>query len=313
LRVAFAGTPPFAARALQALLDAGHDVPLVLCQLDRPSGRGMKTVPGAVHALAASRGITVYQPPSLKLPDAHLPLKEAGIEVLVVAAYGLILPQAVLDIPAAGCLNIHASLLPRWRGAAPVQRAILAGDPETGVGIMRMEAGLDTGPVLLEKRIPIGERETAGELTTRLAQVGGEAIVEALRSLSELPAVTQDSSRATYAAKVDKAEARIEWALTNTEIDRRIRAFNPTPGAETGWNGSPLKVWESMPAPGRGAPGEVLSAGRGGLVVACGEGALALLSLQRAGSRRMAVEEFLRGTPIQSGSKLAASVASSSQ
>lgn len=313
MRVAFAGTPPFAAVALEALLEAGHDIPLVLCQPDRPSGRGLKVVPGAVHALARRHGLPVHQPLSLKTAEAQAPLREARPEVLVVAAYGLLLPQAVLDIPARGCLNIHGSLLPRWRGAAPVQRALLAGDAETGVDIMRMEAGLDTGPVLLERRTAIGPRETAGELTARLATLGAEAIVAALDQLDQLAARPQDPAAATYAAKIAKSEARLSWALTNQELDRRVRAFNPFPGAEASLDGQPLKVWAARPVTGHGEPGVVLSAGPDGLVVACGSGALALDQVQRSGGRRLSVEEFLKGHPVQPGTRWADFVAGSSQ
>ena len=304
MRVVFAGTPAFAATALEAILAAGHEIALVLSQPDRPAGRGLKLTASAVSAIAAARSLPLHKPESLKPADAQAAIRAASADVMVVAAYGLILPQAVLDMPRHGCLNIHASLLPRWRGAAPIQRAILAGDPETGVGIMQMEAGLDTGPVLLEKSFPIGARETAGALTERLGRLGGEAIVEALANLASLSPREQDPSRATYAAKISKREATLDWRLPAGELDRRIRAFNPVPGAETVLAGEPLKIWEAWPAEGSGAPGTVLPAGPGRLRIACGSGALEVVSLQRAGARRVASAEFLRGYPIDAGAML---------
>jgi methionyl-tRNA formyltransferase len=304
LRVAFAGTPPFAATALEALLAAGFEIPLVLTQPDRPAGRGLKLTQSAVGQLARERGLAVEKPLSLREPQTHAGLATARADVLVVAAYGLILPQAVLDLPALGCLNIHASLLPRWRGAAPVQRALLAGDAETGVGIMRMEAGLDTGPVLLERRTPIGLRETAGELTGRLALLGAQLVVEALRDLPRLVARPQAASGASYAPKIAKAEARIDWNQEARVVDRQVRAFNPFPGAECRLAGEPLKVWQAEPAEGRGTPGTVLASQPGTVVVACGQGALRLQVVQRPGSRRLEAAEFLRGTPLPPGTVL---------
>jgi methionyl-tRNA formyltransferase len=304
LRVVFAGTPPFAAAALEAILAAGHDVALVLSQPDRPAGRGLKLAASAVARLAAGRGLALHKPATLKSAEAQAPIRDAAPDVMVVAAYGLLLPPAVLAIPALGCLNIHASLLPRWRGAAPIQRALLAGDAETGVDIMRMEAGLDTGPVLLEKRISIGARETAGTLTDKLARLGAEAVVEALASLNSLSLRAQDSALATYASKVSKVEAQIDWSRAAAEIDRQVRAFNPAPGAETTLGGQALKIWEALPGEGSGAPGTVLEGAGGALRVACGGGALAITSLQRAGSRRLDAQEFLRGFPIPAGTVL---------
>lgn len=303
MRVVFAGTPPFAAKALEAILAAGHEVPLVLSQPDRPAGRGLKLTPSAVSQLALERGLPRHTPASLKPPEARLPIADAAADVMVVAAYGLILPQAVLDLPRKGCLNIHGSLLPRWRGAAPVQRAILAGDAQTGVGIMQMEAGLDTGPVLLERATPIGPRENAGELTARLAALGAEAVVEALANLESLVPRPQDNGSATYAAKVTKAEAMLDWSLPTADLDRRVRAFNPVPGAETVLGGLPLKVWEARPAEGAGTPGEILPSNPGTLKIACGTGALELLNVQRPGSRRLPVADFLRGNPMEKGAR----------
>lgn len=301
MRVVFAGTPAFAATALEAILAAGHEVPLVLSQPDRPAGRGLKLTPSAVARVAETHGIPLHKPVSLKPAEAQEPLRDARADVMVVAAYGLILPQTVLDIPRLGCLNIHASLLPRWRGAAPIQRAILAGDPETGVGIMRMEAGLDTGPVLLEKRLRIDEHETAGTLTARLAALGAEAVVEALANLQTLQQQPQDPSLATYAAKIAKSEAALQWSLPAAELARRVRAFNPAPGAETVLAGQPLKIWEARATDGSGPPGAILPGPAGQLRIACGSGALEVLSLQRPGGRRLTPAEFLPGNPIEPG------------
>jgi methionyl-tRNA formyltransferase len=294
LRVVFAGTPPFAARALAAIAQAGHPIPLVLTQPDRPAGRGLKLTPSAVSEAAAGLGLPVEKPLSLRGPEAVQRLRDARPEAMVVAAYGLILPQAVLDIPPRGCINIHASLLPRWRGAAPIQRAILAGDAVTGISIMRMEAGLDTGPVLLTRELPIGPHATTGNLTEQLADLGAAAIVEALARIGELQPARQDEGRATYAAKVAKPEARIDWHKPNTDIDRQVRAFNPAPGAEASLGGTSLKIWAAEPVEGEGAPGEWLERAPG-LVVACGRGALRLLEVQRPGAKRMAAEVFARG------------------
>jgi methionyl-tRNA formyltransferase len=301
LRVVFAGTPPFAATALEALLAAGHEGVLVLSQPDRPAGRGLKLTPSAVSRVAEAHALSLHKPPSLKPAEAQAALREARPDVMVVAAYGLLLPQAVLDIPRFGCLNIHASLLPRWRGAAPIQRAILAGDAETGVGIMRMEAGLDTGPVLLEKRVSIEEGESAGALTDRLAALGAEAIVEALANLQTLSPRAQDPAQVTYAAKITKAEAGLAWSLPAVELARRVRAFNPAPGAETVLAGQPLKIWEARAVQGTGPPGSVIEAASGRMRIACGSGALEVLLLQRPGSRRMTAAEFLPGNPVKPG------------
>jgi methionyl-tRNA formyltransferase len=258
----------------------------------------------AVAALARGRGLALHQPASLREPEAREPLARADPEVLVVAAYGLILPQAVLDIPPRGCLNIHASLLPRWRGAAPVARAILEGDAETGVCIMRMEAGLDTGPVLHEKRTPIGTDETAAGLTERLARLGAQAIVEVLADFGGFVPRAQDSSRATYAAKIGRGEAPINWNRSSMAIHRQIRGLDPFPGAETQANVGRVKVWGAQLADGRGPAGRVLSSDSRGLTVACGEGALTLTCLQRSGGRRLPAAEFVKGTPIPVGSIL---------
>jgi methionyl-tRNA formyltransferase len=298
LRVVFAGTPPFAARALEAIVAAGHHVELVLTQPDRPAGRGMHLSPSAVAQCAASHGLTIEKPASLKDPQAQLRLRELAPEVLVVAAYGLLLPRAVLDIPARGCLNIHASLLPRWRGAAPIQRALLAGDEATGICIMQMEAGLDTGPVLLDKQMPIGPRDTTGSLLERLTALGADLIVQALAEIHSLQPRPQDDARATYAAKITKADARIDWSRTAAQIDRQVRAFNPSPGAEARMGEDLVKIWEARPVEGVGTPGAVIEANPSRLVIACGEGALQLLQLQRPGGRRMGAGDFVRGKPL---------------
>jgi methionyl-tRNA formyltransferase len=302
LRVAFAGTPPFAATALAAILDAGHDVALVLTQPDRPQGRGLKLAPSAVKALAVERGLPVLQPPTLKA--APLP---AGtkVDVLIVAAYGLILPRAMLDWPRHGAINIHASLLPRWRGAAPIQRALLAGDGETGISIMQMDAGLDTGPVIERVVVPIAPRDTAGALTDRLAAAGAEAIVRTLATLANagaLAAQPQDASAASYAGKIERADAAIHWDDDAATIDRAIRAFNPAPGAFARLQGATIKIWAAEPVSGSPGPaGRIVSADGNGLLVACGRGALRVRELQRAGGRRLSAAAFLAGHPVAAG------------
>lgn len=304
MKIIFAGTPEFARLALTAIIEAGHEVALVLTQPDRPSGRGMKLAPSPVKQEAENRGIPVFQPTSLKDPASHQAIKEADADVMVVAAYGLILPQAVLDIPSRGCLNIHASLLPRWRGAAPIQRAIEAGDKETGICIMQMEAGLDTGPVLLEKRLLILDTDTGASLHDKLAGLGAQAIVEALANLDGLRPTPQPVHGVTYASKLSKEEARLDWSLSAEELARKVRAFNPAPGAWTLFNGEPLKVWQAEAIPGKGRPGEIQEAGAGRLVVACGEGALRLAELQKAGAKRIQAAAFLAGVKIPPGTRL---------
>ncbi|MFA7291293.1 MAG: methionyl-tRNA formyltransferase [Rhodocyclaceae bacterium] len=300
MKLIFAGTPEFAALALAAILDAGHEVALVLTQPDRPAGRGMALQASPVKQLAQARGIPVFQPPTLKDAAAQEVVYAVGAEVMVVAAYGLILPQSVLDMPRLECLNIHASLLPRWRGAAPIQRAILAGDAETGVCIMQMEAGLDTGPVLLSEALPIAADATAATLHDALALLGGRLIVAALARLP-LPAAAQPGAGVTYAAKIDKAESAIDWARSAAEIDRHIRAFNPFPGAAARLDGGAVKIWRAVPVSGCGAPGEVLSADRDGIVIACGEQALRINELQKAGGKRLSAAQFLAGHGLVPG------------
>ena len=303
MRVAFAGTPEFAAVALRALIDAGFEVPLVLTQPDRPAGRGQKRAASPVKQVALAHGIPVHQPERLKDPATHVPLIDAAPDVLVVAAYGLILPQAVLDIPKQGCLNIHASLLPRWRGAAPIQRCLEAGDAETGVTIMQMEAGLDTGPMLLAYAIKVSAGETAASLHDKLALLGGRLIVTALNEIAALQLVPQPAEGVTYAAKIDKAEAAIDWRQPAAEIERSIRAFDPFPGCTAQLGDSIIKIWRALPADGTGQPGEVLAVAPAGITVACGAGALQLVELQKPGGRRLASADFLHGFTLTPGQR----------
>ncbi len=307
LRVAFAGTPEFAARALEAILDAGFDVPLVLTQPDRPAGRGMKLTPSAVKQLALSRGLAVDQPQRLRSEAERARLAGVAPDVLVVAAYGLILPPAVLELPRLGCINIHASLLPRWRGAAPIHRAIEAGDAETGITIMQMDEGLDTGPMLMTRAMPILPSDTTASLQERLAALGAECIVDTLRALpgGGLRPTPQPGTGVTYAAKIGRAEAAIDWRRPALDIERAIRAFDPFPGATSSLRDTPIKLWAAEVVEGRGEPGTVLAADDGGIVVACGRGALRFSVLQRPGSRRLAVGEFLRGFAVSVGERFA--------
>ncbi|MGE4447442.1 MAG: methionyl-tRNA formyltransferase [Azospira sp.] len=302
MKIVFAGTPEFAARALAALYEAGHDIPLVLTQPDRPAGRGMTLQASPVKQLALSRGSEVFQPLTLKDEVAQEKLRLLAPDVMVVAAYGLILPQAVLDIPRHGCLNIHASLLPRWRGAAPIHRAILAGDAESGVCIMQMEAGLDTGPVLLSASTPITAQDTSQTLHDKLAVQGAQLIVSALQRLP-LPAVAQPEAGVTYAAKLDKSEAPLDWRRPAAELDRQIRAFTPFPGTTAVLDGAPLKVWAALPRSESGVPGTVLAADKHGILVACGSGSLLLTELQKAGGKRLPVAQFLAGHGVSAGAR----------
>ncbi len=254
-----------------------------------------------VKQLALDHRIAVYQPERLKDPATHQPLLAAAPDVLVVAAYGLILPQAVLDIPRHGCINIHASLLPRWRGAAPIHRAIEAGDAETGITIMRMEAGLDTGPMLLVGRLPIAAADTTATLHDKLAELGGRLIVDALRRLPQLAPTPQPDDGVTYAHKIGKNEAPLDWRRSAAELERQVRAFNPFPGAVAMRQQTAVKVWAAQAESGAGAPGEVLASGADGILVACGAGALRLTELQKPGSKRLPVGDFLRGFPVAAG------------
>lgn len=307
MRVAFAGTPEFAAQALKAILAAGQEVVLVLTQPDRPAGRGMSLQASPVKQFALQHGLLLHQPLSLKSEEARRPIVESRPDIMVVAAYGLILPQAALDIPRLGCLNIHASLLPRWRGAAPIQRAILAGDAETGITIMRMEAGLDTGPMLLKESLPIAAADTAGSLHDKLASLGARLIVEALARLERggLPGEIQPAEGVTYAAKLDKNEAALDWRLPAVQLGRAVRAFNPFPGATAQLDGEVVKIWAAMPASQTGEAGRILAVGSDGVVVACGDGALRLTELQKAGGKRLPAADFLRGFPLKPGQRFA--------
>lgn len=311
MRVIFAGTPEFARAALERLHAAGFDIPLVLTQPDRPAGRGMKLQASPVKAFALEKGIAVAQPRSLRLdgkyPEDAAAAREAiaaaKADVMVVAAYGLILPQWVLDAPRLGCLNIHASLLPRWRGAAPIHRAIEAGDTETGITIMQMDAGLDTGDMLVTERLAIRGDDTTASLHDRLAVLGGRLIVEALEiaACGGFTPVKQPAQGVTYAHKIEKAEAAIDWAQPAAAIARRIRAFDPFPGASSVLDGETIKFWRAATADGRGAPGTVLASGDEGVLVACGEGALLATELQRAGGKRLPAAQFLRGFDLKPG------------
>lgn len=294
LRIVFAGTPEFAARHLQALLDAGHPVVGVYTQPDRPAGRGQKLMPSPVKQLASQHNIPLFQPSSLRDPMAQAELAALRPDLLLVVAYGLILPQAVLDIPRLGCINSHASLLPRWRGAAPIQRAIQAGDGESGVTLMQMEAGLDTGPMLCKVTTPISTEETAGSLHDRLAELGAQAMAAAIGPLvrGELRGEKQDDSLATYAHKLNKDEARIDWQQPATELDRQIRAFNPWPISHAQLNGETVKVLSAVPEQASGPAGTILSANKDGLTVACGEGALRLTRLQMPGGKALAFADL---------------------
>ena len=305
MKLIFAGTPGFAAIALEALLAAGFDITLVLTQPDRPAGRGLRPHPSAVKELALAHQLPLLQPASLKAPALHDQLRTAGAEAMVVAAYGLILPVAVLAIPARGCLNIHASLLPSWRGAAPIQRALLAGDRETGVTIMQMDASLDTGAILLQEKIAIADNETALTLHDRLARLGARCILRAL--LERPPPRAQNNAAATYAEKISKAEATIDWSRSALAICRQVRAFNPAPGAATTLDGTTLKIWYAQPAaPAAGAPGTVVDAGAHGIVVAAGDGAVSITELQKSSGRRLAAAAFLAGTKVAPGMRLGA-------
>jgi methionyl-tRNA formyltransferase len=316
MRIAFAGTPEFARAALERLHASGFAIPLVLTQPDRPAGRGMKLQPSPVKQFALAHGMPVAQPRSLRLdgkyPDdaasAREALQAASPDVLVVAAYGLILPQWVLDLPRLGCLNIHASILPRWRGAAPIHRAIEAGDAETGVTIMQMDAGLDTGDMLLVERVPIAPGDTTASLHDKLAGLGARLVVEALElaACGGLQRQPQPREGVTYAHKIEKAEAAIDWSQPAAAIERRIRAFDPFPGATAQVAGETVKVWRARALPGRGsvAPGTIVSIDEHGIGVACGDGGrLELTELQRPGGKRLPAADFLRGFPLQPGQR----------
>ena len=308
MKVIFAGTPDFAAAALKAIAAAGFGIPLVLTQPDRPKGRGMQLAPSPVKQAALELGLRVAQPEKLRNnAEALQMLKEVEADVMVVAAYGLILPQDVLDTPKHGCLNIHASLLPRWRGAAPIQRAIEAGDAETGVCIMQMDIGLDTGGVVSEHCYAIQPTDTANEVHDALMSLGAEAIVADLQQLKaegRLKSVKQPEEGVTYAQKLSKEEARIDWNESATVIERKIRAFNPVPAAWVEYQGKPMKIWRAEVVAQQGRAGEVLSCSSDGLIVACGANALKITQLQPSGSKRMDIAAFAAGHTVEAGTVL---------
>ncbi|WP_424977784.1 methionyl-tRNA formyltransferase [Leisingera sp. S232] len=301
MRIIFMGTPDFSVPVLDALVEAGHEIAAVYSQPPRPAGRGKKDRPTPVHARAAALGLEVRHPVSLKGDAEQQDFAALNADVAVVVAYGLILPQPVLDAPAQGCLNIHASLLPRWRGAAPIHRAVMAGDAKTGICIMQMEAGLDTGPVLLRDATAIGAEETTAQLHDRLSEMGAGLIVEALTHLPDLVPEVQPNEGVIYAEKIDKAEAQIDWTRPAADVDRKIRGLSPFPGAWCEIEGQRVKLLLSKLAEGQGTPGEVLD---DALTVACGAGAVQLLRLQRAGKSAQDPDVFLRGFPVQKGSRL---------
>ena len=301
LRIVFMGTPAFAAVALKALVDAGHEVAAVYSQPPRPKGRGMETQKSLVHMLAEEQGIPVHTPTSLRNAAAAAAFAALQTDVAVVAAYGLILPKAVLAAPRHGCLNIHASLLPRWRGAAPIQRAIMAGDARTGVTIMQMEEGLDTGPMLLKEELAIGAGMNAGALHDALAEIGARLICQALDQLRTLKPVPQPADGVTYAAKITKEERRIDWRRSAAELDWHIRGLSPAPGAFTEINGERLTILDADLVPGSGTPGTTID---DRFTIACGEGALRPTLVKRAGKRAMSAEEMLRGFAVSKGTAL---------
>jgi methionyl-tRNA formyltransferase len=308
VRIVFAGTPEFAEHALAGLLDAGHDVALVLTQPDRPAGRGMRPVQTAVKRLATARGIAVEQPANLKTPAQAARIAAAAPEVIVVAAYGLILPVPVLELAPYGAINIHASLLPRWRGAAPIQRAIMAGDRKTGITIMQMDSGLDTGSILMQREVDIAPDDDAGSLHDKLAALGAAMIVETLAALraGRLQAVPQPTSGVSYAHKLQKQDAAIDWSRPAVELARQVRALRPAPGAVCSLAGEVLKIWDAEVVEGRGPAGQVIAVGERGFAVACGSAGLLIRRVQRAGGRPLEAAAFLRGRPIAVGERLSA-------
>jgi len=304
MKIIFAGTPQFAAHALEALITEGHEIALVLTQPDRPAGRGMKLNASAVKLLAQKHNLTLLQPRSLKQPEIHEQLNKICADIMVVAAYGLILPSIILNNPRLGCINIHASLLPHWRGAAPIQRAILAGERETGITIMQMDQGLDTGNMLLQRSIPILHNDNTKTLSDKLARLGAKCVVETLNLLKnqKIVAIPQNEKDASYAPKLEKGEAKINWQLSAEKISYSIRAFNPHPGAHSMVDGLPLKIFQARPTTNTiGSPGEILSTGQEGIVVACGKGSLVLEIVQKPGGIKLRAAEFLTGHSLKPG------------
>lgn len=304
LKIIFAGTPDFSVPSLQALIDAGQDIRAVYTQPDRPAGRGRKLTASPVKQVALTNGLAVYQPPTLRDEEAAETLRAHGADLMIVVAYGLLLPQAVLDAPQLGCINVHASLLPRWRGAAPIQRSILAGDPESGVTIMGMEAGLDTGPMYLKKSIPLEDGETGGSLHDKLAGLGAVALMEALPGIADGSLVPrpQDDALATYAGKLSKDEAQVNWSRRAVELDRMVRAFAPRPVAQTRLGDTVLRLWESTLPGGdesAAAPGRVVAETKLGIDVATGDGLLRITRLQPPGKRPMTASDFLNARSLK--------------
>lgn len=295
LKIGFAGTPEFAIPTLKALAQSRHELAVVYTQPDRRAGRGRKVKPSPVKAFALAHDIAVEQPPTLRESEAQATLQSYELDLLVVAAYGLILPRAVLSAPLMGCWNVHASLLPRWRGAAPIQRAIIAGDAETGVCIMQMDAGLDTGDILASHATLIDEHETAGELHDRLAELGAASLIKCLARRDSLKPQPQDDNLATYADKITKDEAKLSWAVGNEDLIRRIRAYNPFPGAQLTIAGDAVKIWEARPIDQSGEPGNILQDDEGRLIVAAGQGAVEIVTLQRPGGKRIPADAYLNG------------------
>jgi methionyl-tRNA formyltransferase len=308
MRIIFAGTPAFAAESLQALIDAKHEVVAVYTQPDRPAGRGRKLSPSPVKAVALTHNIHVEQPLNFKAEEDREKLASYHADLMIVVAYGLLLPQSVLDTPKLGCINVHASLLPRWRGAAPIQRAILAGDEETGIGIMQMEAGLDTGPVLLEARCPILHDDTTASLHDRLAGLGAKTLVESLKDIASLiaNAQPQDDSAMSYAKKITKSEALIKWTSLAEEIDRQIRAFNPWPVAQTQWQNQIMRIWSARQIESNTSadPGTVIAVSPEGIDVATGKNVLRITELQLPGKRAMSTQDFLNANTLEVGTQL---------
>ena len=318
MKIIFAGTPPFAAKALQALLDHGHDVCLVLSQPDRPSGRGMKLTPSAVKALAQEYGIAVQTPLTLSVKKGgdevqklYALLREQEADLMVVAAYGMLLPQEVLDIPVGigprneiKCVNIHASLLPRWRGAAPISRAIEAGDKDFGVTLMKMDIGLDTGPMLMQKSFPIAADETTNSLTEKVASLGAEMLVEMLAKPTDITMTPQPTDGVTYAHKLMKPEGKLDFSQPAEVLERKIRAFSPFPSSYADHNGTQIKIWQATVVNQKGLPGQILKSDSHGVVIACGQGALCATILQRPGKPKMPVQQFLQGYSLKAGDQL---------
>lgn len=308
MRVVFAGTPDFAVPTLRSMVDAGHDVAMVLTQPDRPAGRGRRTVAGPVKQYALEAGLPVRQPETVENPSLLEELRSLRPQVMVVAAYGLLLKRSVLDLPELGCINVHASLLPRWRGAAPIQRAIEAGDAQTGISIMQMDPGLDTGPVLARRAVPIEPTDTGGSLHDRLAPLGAELLVETLARLAAgaVEAAPQDDAAATYAEKITAADSRLDWSQPAEQLERRVRAMNPWPVVRVRHDDESLRVWAAEAVAGDPAsarPGEILRVARHGIDVACGAGILRITTLQREGGKRLPVADFLNGYPLRAGER----------